>query len=367
MVINIHKRTRTGWMRRTSRIYLQNTVNSSKLNKLNSFLNNYKQAMQYVIVRFWSTKDFSKAIPYGDETKQTRERFGFTARLANCAVKQAKECVNSQEQKKERIPRIHKSLANLDSRFVVIEPFDGSFDMCLKFRSGVPKIVVPFNWNKHTDKFRNNGWMLGRSIRLGSNTNGGVFIDLLWEKPRPPKITEGKIVGVDRGFRSMLYTASGQEKQEIGAELADKIKKAGKRRKSFHHYIETEENRLLKTLIFTNVKAFSMERLKNVKRGKFSRQSNRLLSFWHYAKVGTRLAQHCDEAGISIYFKDPWKTSQRCPECGNIDRRNRNGKKFLCLKCGCADDADHIGAKNLEQLGLAGTNSLRLLKSGSAI
>ncbi len=52
------------------------------------------------------------------------------------------------------MPRIKVAIANLDSRFVKIESFNGLFDMCLKFGSGVPKLVIPFNWTKHTNKFR---------------------------------------------------------------------------------------------------------------------------------------------------------------------------------------------------------------------
>ncbi len=59
--------------------------------------------------------------------------------------------------------------------------------------------------------------------------------------------------------------------------------------------------------------------------------------------------------------RDLWKTSQRCPECGNMDRRNRKGIKFLCLRCGHADNAYYAGAKNLELLRLAEEYSLRSL------
>jgi len=232
------------------------------------------------------------------------KRFGLTARMSQCVAKQAKECVRSQ---RERMPRIRKSVANLDSRFVTIEPFNGSFSMCLKFASDVPKMVVPFNWTKHTSKFLNDGWVLGKSIRLGHDSRG-VFIDLIFGKIKPQLRSERKVVSIDLKPRSMLYTSDGMD---IGSELVGRIKEAGKRRKSYHHFIETEENRLLKTLPFTGVQSFVLERLKNVKR---SRQSNRLLSFWHYAKVGTRLMQRCEESGSSIEQKDPWKTSQHCPE-----------------------------------------------------
>ena len=162
----------------------------------------------------------------------------------------------------------------------------------------------------------------------------------------------------------MLYTSDGQK---IGTELKPQIKSAGKRRKSYHHYIETEENRLLKKLNLNGVNTVVSENLKYIKmnkRGKFSREGNRLLSYWHYAKVGNRLAQICEELGVSEELKSPYKTSQRCPDCGNIDRRNRRGERFLCLSCGHTDNADHVGAKNLEFLGLAGVYSLRSLTSG---
>jgi len=158
----------------------------------------------------------------------------------------------------------------------------------------------------------------------------------------------------------MLVTS---DEQFIGEELKEEIKKGG-RRKSWHHYIETEANRYLKQLNLDGVKLISSENLKHVKRGKrgkFSRKVNRLLSFWLYAKVGERLKQICEEKGVRISLKNPWKTSQRCAVCGNIDRRNRRGKRFFCLSCGYETDADYNASKNLEALGLAGVYSLRSL------
>jgi IS605 OrfB family transposase len=348
-------------MRRSSRIYL-NSLNKNKAGALKEFLHSYSNSLNYSITRLWSSDDVLDGdLVDKSFTNTIRDRFNTTARLSQCIAKQAKEMVLSQRKKsikKQRIPRFHHSIANLDSRFVTIEKFNGHFNMCLKFGSGVPKLVVPFNWTKHTNKFISSGWTLGKSIILGYDN--GLFIDLIFEKEKSPKRTEGKVIGIDRGFRSMLYSSDGQD---IGTELKDKIKVAGKRKKSHQHFITTEENRFIKQLNLTDVKTIVLENLKSVKRGKFSRNVNRLLSFWHYAKVGTRLEQICEELGVSIQYKNPWKTSQRCPECGNIDRRNRNGKRFLCLSCGHQDDADHIGARNLEALGLAEVYSLRSLPS----
>ena len=46
-------------------------------------------------------------------------------------------------------------------------------------------------------------------------------------------------------------------------------------------------------------------------------------------------------------------TSQKCSCCGHIDAANRKDKKFFCVKCSHADDADINAAKNILAAGLA--------------
>jgi len=361
-MIKKHKRVHSGWMRRASRIYL-NDLNESKADNLIKFLNQYQQATNYTVVRLWSEKDMSSDLLPKEVTNVISQRFDTTARLSQCIGKQAKEIITSQREKskrKQRMPRMRSHTANLDGRFVEIEEFDGCFDMCIKTSSGVPKMVIPFNWAKHANKFRNDGWLLGNSIRIGYDSKG-VFIDLIFEKVKPPLKNKGNIVGIDRGYNIMLAVSDGQR---IGDGLKATIKKGGKRRKSYHHYVETELNRYFNKFDTSDIKLIALENLKNVKankREKFSRNINRLLSFWHYAKVGKRLEQRCEEQGIMLSLKSPSYTSQCCSVCGNIDRGNRKGEKFQCLRCGNSDNADHNASKNLELLGLAGVYSLRSL------
>ncbi|MEM4204915.1 MAG: zinc ribbon domain-containing protein, partial [Candidatus Methanomethylicaceae archaeon] len=76
-----------------------------------------------------------------------------------------------------------------------------------------------------------------------------------------------------------------------------------------------------------------------------------------------RIRQRCEEEGIRLEFKSPYKTSQRCPLCGNIDRKNRRADRFICTCCGFEEHADIVGAMNLKALGLAGAYSLRSLQT----
>jgi IS605 OrfB family transposase len=321
--------------------------------------------VRYFIELFWSCKDFSPSLPDKSITQRAVKRFNITARLAQLAAKQAKEIVRSQRKKslrKRRMPKFKNIALNLDSRFFTLTKFRGHFDWAIRFSSGIPSIVVPFNNTKHTLKFLEGGWSLSNSIRIGLDKKG-IWIDMIFEKPRPSLKEQGEILGVDLGYRCLLATSRGEL---LGTELRDKISKAGPRRKSFHHYIKTEANRVLKMLDLSNIKALVVENLRNVKRGKrgkFSRKANRLLSFWHYARVINRLRQLCEEQGVLLLLKDPWKTSQRCPICGKIDSRNRNVVKFKCIYCGFEEWADIVGALNLAALGLAGAYSLRSLQA----
>jgi IS605 OrfB family transposase len=259
------------------------------------------------------------------------------------------------------MPVLCRKVATLDNRFVKIEEFKGeAFDLGLIFASGMPKITIPINQTAHMNRYWGHGWQLGSTIRLGMNKRG-VWVELIFEKKRPDLRTEGKLIGIDRGFRKAFVTSDGQE---IGAELRDQIRRKGKRSKTSYYHIRTELFRYLKGLKLEGIRTIVLEDLRYIKHGKrgtFSRQVNRLLSFWSLTRAVDWLRCRCEELGVCIKFVSPYKTSQRCHRCGKIDRRNRKGERFRCVSCGHEDDADHNAALNLEYLGLAGVYSLRLV------
>lgn len=362
-MIKAHKRTNSGSMRRTSRTYLTE-VNIGKVAAVRAFLLLYVNVVNYFIERFWSMKDFTAALADKVMTSRAVNRFNITARLAQCASKQAKEVVRSQKERKvKRISLLRRKVATLDNRFVKIEGFKGeAFDLAISFASGLPKITIPINRTAHMNRYLGQGWQIGSTIRLGMDKRG-VWIELIFEHERPELRMEGKVIGIDRGFRKAFVTSDGQE---IGAELRDQIRRKGKRSKTSYHHIKTELFRHLKQLKLEGVKTIVLEDLRYIKHGKrgtFSRHVNRLLSFWSLTKARDWLRCRCEEMGIRIIFVSPYKTSQRCHSCGKIGSKNRKGERFRCVSCGHEDDADRNAAKNLEYLGLAGIYSLRLLQT----
>jgi IS605 OrfB family transposase len=360
-MIKAHKRKNTGSMRRASRVYLTQ-ANVGKVAALRVFLFLHVNVVNYFVERFWSMKDFTAALADKVISGRAVNRFKITARLAQCAAKQAKEIVRSQKERKVKtVPLMRRKVATLDNRFVKIEEFKGAaFDLALSFASGAPKITIPINQTAHMNRFLGQGWQIGSTIRLGMDDRG-VWVELIFEKERPELRTEGTVIGIDRGFRKAVVTSDGQE---IGAGLSDQIKRKDKLSTRAYRHIKTELFRYLKRLKLEGVKAIVLEDLRHIKRGKrgtFSRHVNRLLSFWSLTRALNWLRCRCEELGVRIIFVSPYKTSQRCHSCGKIDSKNRKGERFRCVNCGHEDDADHNAAKNLEYLGLAGVYSLRLL------
>ena len=59
-------------------------------------------------------------------------------------------------------------------------------------------------------------------------------------------------------------------------------------------------------------------------------------------------------SGGQLICVDPKYTSQTCPECRNVDLKNRlSQSRFLCNDCGYKENADIVGSKNVLAAGLA--------------
>ena len=57
--------------------------------------------------------------------------------------------------------------------------------------------------------------------------------------------------------------------------------------------------------------------------------------------------------GKHLVLVAPHFTSQKCSNCGHIEKDNRKEKVFFCLKCGHKQDADLNASINIRTAGLA--------------
>ncbi|WP_330272230.1 RNA-guided endonuclease TnpB family protein [Lentzea sp. NBC_00516] len=79
------------------------------------------------------------------------------------------------------------------------------------------------------------------------------------------------------------------------------------------------------------------------------------LSSWAFAQLGRFLAYKAEQAGLAFVQVDPAYTSQRCSDCGVIDKKNRRSQaSYVCGRCGFVGHADHNAARNIATRGVAG-------------
>jgi IS605 OrfB family transposase len=348
-------------------VKIRSPLNKRKIQEIHKLLETYNNCVNYFIVRLWAEKKMDGRLLNAEYCKNAKQRFNLTARLINCAGKQAVDIVSSQRRKsgiQRSMPRFSKLTATLDSRFWIITNTENSFNW-IKLHSRFV-YFLPFKKTVLWNKWAENGFTLSNTIRLyikGDN----LYIVFIFKKDNPEYKNGNNTEGLDLGYVNLAVCSDGQI---VGAKTNDFVNKFHKREKHTHKQMEHKAYYELKKLDLSNISSLVVENLKYVKhgtRGMFSRQHNRRLSHWLHAKVINWLAMRCEEQGIRLEFKSPYKTSQRCPVCGKWDRRNRNGEKFKCIFCGHEDHADSVGSQNLKLLGLAGVYSLRSLTTSSDI
>ncbi len=350
------RRSKQNMMKRTARVYL-NDLNPGKAVVAKKFIYFCHDVMQYYIDLFWQRQDFSGKLADLPTVHRGRNRFNTTTRLCQALAKQAKEIVRSQHKKKvKRKPRLRYHTVTLFYHFVTIERFKGNgFDWAVKLiGSGAPRLIIPLPSTKLINQRIADGWAMSRTIRMGIRSDGRLWIDFIFEKERPKFREEGKIVGMDSNYKNGLVFSDGQT---TGTAIYERTQQFAKRQKHTKAEIKSMIGAAIKQIDFSQIKTIVVEDLKKVKhgkRGKFSRVFNRRLSHWLYKYSEALIERKCEEQGIEVIRKNPWKTSQFCRHCFKWDKRNRRRDKFFCVNCGHCAQADFNASRNLELLGLLG-------------
>ena len=114
-----------------------------------------------------------------------------------------------------------------------------------------------------------------------------------------------------------------------------------------HNMSMTINHQWSKYIVDTAVKnkcgVIQMEDLSGIKA---SRQN--FLGNWTYYDLQQKITYKAEEKGIKVIKVDPCYTSQMCPVCGYINKRNRSTQAdFECLECGHIANADYNAARNI--------------------
>lgn len=209
--------------------------------------------------------------------------------------------------------------------------------------------------------------------RVGIDRHGVFYALLTFKIPDRSLKTEGKIVGIDRGVRNIVYTSEGvkyssasvrankrrhlynrSQLNSKGTRSAKrKLKQQSDREARFSAHINHIISKRLASK--TDVKTYVLEDLSNIskkKKIKWQKHSNKRLSDWSHAQLLNFLRYKCEENGIEIILIDPRYTSQDCSRCKNRSKAARNKSRYNCSRCGFKAHSDYNAALNIRDRGL---------------
>ena len=318
----------------------------------------YRRVVNEIIKELWGESRFS-----GKFVAQIDVNTWLSARMKQCAAKQALQIVKSQRKKDPEdrtIPVLNKLVMDLDERFVQFHEDNNTFDLWIRLSSIGDKTILwlPSKKHEHFHKFRNKGWKQRKGVRIILSPERGLIAYVYFEKPEPVKRTTGRKVGIDIGYKKLVVTSEGEI---IGDGLERVIlKTVGKKRnsKAYKRCLRERDalvNKAVKKFIDDDIKTVVVEDLKNVKhgkKGKMSRKTNNKLQYWAYRRFLDCLELCCEEHGVRVLKVNPAFTSQTCHACGNVDKKARRGELYKCPVCGLTTDADYNAARNILFCGL---------------
>ncbi len=206
------------------------------------------------------------------------------------------------------------------------------------------------------------------SADLLQDRKGRWWLHVVMEVETSETIATDEFVGVDLGIVSPAVDSRGNHygsdhwKEiedrtfELRRRLQSKGTKSAKRhlkklsgrqrrfRKDCDHVLSKRLARSVRsgaTLVF--------EDLTNIRgRAKMRKAGRRRLHGWSFAQFQAFVTYKAEARGVAVGFVDPRYTSQKCSQCGHIERGNRPSQaQFRCKKCGYECHADKNAAVNI--------------------
>ena len=190
------------------------------------------------------------------------------------------------------------------------------------------------------------------------------------DEPTPDDFTE--TLGVDFGIVNIATDSDGktysgaqinglrhrrrhlrQKLQKKGTKAAKRLlkKRSGKEQRFAKH----ENHRISKELVSKakdTKRAIAIEDLTGIRKRTTVRRSQRAThSSWSFYDLRSKIEYKAKRAGVTVIVVDPRNTSRTCPDCGHVDKANRQTQSnFSCVSCGFSGPADTIAAINISRV-----------------
>jgi len=226
------------------------------------------------------------------------------------------------------------------------------FDCWLHLASIGDKIILdlPIKLHKQYHKWNE----LGK--RLNAYIITDKYVQFSFEIETGAKREGKKVIGIDTGINALASVSSGEQYGLEMNELIDRVKRCKygsngqkRARRALKQRIDEIAIEVIKT---ENPDLIVVEQLKNMghkskAKRLLAKNIRRNIGIWNWRYWLMRIEQQCQRNRVSFRTVAPYYTSQTCPSCNHVDKKNRYGTEFKCQNCGYTDNADINAALNI--------------------
>jgi len=328
-----------------------------KRDQLKIVLQEYGRVCNIFIKFFWSSGSICK----GQLLKPVVDMpdTWLSARLRKVAAREALDMIQAVKMRwKDKPEKITMPIHRCSRMYISCTTADlqdacrvKEFDAWLHMASIGNKIILnlPIKFHKHYNKLASIG------KRLNSYIVTDKYVQFSFEIDTGPKREPKRFFGIDTGINAM---ASLNDGTQFGLDIKtciDRIKRCchgSLGQKRARKALKQRIDEIVQDIMFLSPDLIVVEKLKNLGyksklKRRLSKTTRRSIGIWNWRYWLERLEQACEWNRVSFRSVPPFHTSVTCPECGHIDRMNREGEMFRCLKCGHADNADVNAARNI--------------------
>jgi len=351
----------------TKTVVCKLNTTEEEFKKLIDTVKAFIDACNYISEVAWERKCFNPVALHYLVYYETRERFKLPANLAIRARDRVAKSYKTDRKKQHKFRQLSM---DLDKRLFTLLR-NGEFRVSISTIYGRVKVKLAIG-DYQRELLKNPV----RNAKLVYRRDRGEFylhITVLMKVPEP---SGSNPIGVDIGINNLLVASNGfrvngkpiehrrrhfrklrSSLQSKGTSSARrKLKRLAGRERRWVNTVLHQVSRAFVNSLVAGRDVVVMEKLDGIRqRCKQRKEQKATFHSWAFRRLQRMIEYKCLEKGIPVVYIKPNHTSQRCPRCGTIDKRNRRSQSlFRCISCGYQHNADHVASVNLSELARRG-------------
>lgn len=336
---------------RSSRCSLK-FANRSKLATLDRILAEYGRVVNLFIDSFWTDCPNKARLhkPIVDSVSSW-----FSARLRKVAAREAIDMILAARgrYKEKAVKPTHRgNRMCVSSTTAELLPAKraATFDSWLHLQSIGEKIILDLPVKYH----RQFKALAGRGKRLNSYVITRDSVQFAFEIETGPKKRPTAGIGIDTGIKALASDSTGAQYGRDIEGVIERVRRCRHGSKGQARAVRALKQRMAEVAkeVTNRASLVVVEKLTGITQGtkakrRLGKKARYTVGRWNLRHWLERLQMTCEDRNVSFRQVRAAYTSQTCPSCGLVDRRNRAGEVFLCRNCGLSGNADVTAARNI--------------------